>query len=153
MIDLATAHRQWDICPWCGRVGHSSYHGGVNLSGFDSCSAMRDGMLPEMVPKDLLEHGSYYHGTCRNGRVARWSYETRKFTHIRVKSGRAFPETIGYWTEAQPGEFRFDEFRPYGKLEIPPFEIPMGDVVVVAGAGRINILESPSVRGILEAED
>ena len=145
--DKATADKQWDICPWCGQAACK----GIDLVPRKIvCPAFRDGLLPPMIPKDLLEHGAYYHGACRNGRVARWSYETRKFTYIRVKFGRV---TIGYWVDAQLGEFRFDEFKPFGEVESPPFEIPMEDVVVVAGAGRMNILESSLVRGILEAED
>lgn len=121
-MNIDTANRQWDICPWCGKVGCASFHYPANLA---DCPAIENWKLPEMVPLDRLEHGAYYHGTCRNGRVARWNAETLTFIHIRVKFASVFPETIGYWVDAQPGEYRFDEFRPYGKMESPPFEIPL----------------------------
>ena len=80
-----------------------------------------------MVPFEKLEHGAYYHGDCRNASIARWNAEWGYFVYIRTKFASVFPEKIGYWVEAQPGEHRWDEFKPYGKLENPPFEIPLTD--------------------------
>ena len=80
-----------------------------------------------MVPKDKLEHGAYYHGDCRNASIARWNATDDRFIYIRQKFGDVFAEAIGYWVEAQPGEHRWDEFKPYVKMENPPFEIPLTD--------------------------
>jgi hypothetical protein len=78
-----------------------------------------------MVPLEELEHEAYYHGKCRNATVARWDAEKKRFTYMREKFGQVYPETIGYFVEAKPGEHRFDEFKPYGKMEVPPFEIKL----------------------------
>ena len=79
----------------------------------------------ELVPLEQLVHGFYYRGKCRNAQVARWNAETQKFVYMREKFGHVFPEDIGYWIEAKPGEHRFDEFKPYALMENPPFEIPL----------------------------
>lgn len=77
--------------------------------------------LGPVIPLAQLEHGAYYHGKCRNAHIARWNAETQKFVYMREKFRTVFPEEIGYWTEGH----QFDEFKPYGKLETPPFEIPI----------------------------
>ena len=78
-----------------------------------------------MVPLGDLEHGAYYFGTCRNAQVARWNAKTQRFMYVRVKFSEVFPEEIGYWMDAKPGETRLDQFKPYGKVENHPFEIPL----------------------------
>jgi hypothetical protein len=78
-----------------------------------------------MIPKEQLEHGAYYHGECRNASIARWNGEANIFIHWRTKFSDVYPETIGYWVDAQPGEHRWDEFKPFGKVDNPPFEIPL----------------------------
>ncbi|MGD0696891.1 MAG: hypothetical protein ABSA41_20835 [Terriglobia bacterium] len=113
-IDEATASRQWEICFRCGRK--------LTADGRCPCPAKN---AEDMVPLGLLEHGAYYFGTCRNARVARWNADTQRFVYVRVKLGEVFPEEIGYWVDAKSGEKRFDEFRPFGKLDSPPFEIQM----------------------------
>jgi hypothetical protein len=77
----------------------------------------------EMVPFDQLEHGAYYTGHCRNAAVARWDAEREQFVYLREKFDQRFLEEIRYWVEALPGQHKFDEFKPYFKLDNPPFEI------------------------------
>jgi hypothetical protein len=117
-MDVRTASSQWQVCAWCGREEAENY---------GNCLSLSHNEHPSMVPLNQLEHGAYYHGVCRNGRVARWNAEAQHFIHWRVKFASVFTETIGYWVEAQPGEHRWDEFKPYGKLEKPPFEIPLAE--------------------------
>jgi hypothetical protein len=147
-MDVATEHKQWEICASCGSqmVPHPRYadQGGggypwlVCPKDLDYYAApLVDGKLDpnrpkqqcfppkEMVPFEQLVHGAYYRGKCRNAHVARWNAEEQKFIHWREKFKFVFLEQLGYWIEAKPGEHRFDEFRPYALLENPPFEIPL----------------------------
>ena len=78
----------------------------------------------EMIPKDQLVHGAYYEGECRNASVARWNAETQLFVYLRETFSTYFHEDIGYWQDAKPGEHRFDEFRPYERVE-PATELPL----------------------------
>jgi len=126
-IDEETAARQWRLCPWCGGDGCGGA-GRLLLRVLPlgvSCPAFREGKAPPMVPRERLEHGAYYHGICRNATVARWDAERQEFVHWRTKFHDVFLETIGCWVDAQPGEQRFDEFRTFGRIEDPPFEIPL----------------------------
>ena len=117
------AERQWRLCPWCGREG---CEGAERLFLRTMlCPAFKGSQAPPMVPREQLEHGAYYHGICRNATVARWNAERQEFVHWRTKFHDVFPEAIGYWTEARPGEQRFDEFQPFGRMASPPFEIPL----------------------------
>jgi hypothetical protein len=139
VIDRDTAMKQWEICPRCGRkktpedmsfdplsrLSRQSLRTESLLTKLLSCPQCLPKDAEEMVPIGDLEHGAYYFGTCRNATVARWNSETQRFVYVRVKFDAVFPEEIGYWVDAQPREKRFDEFRPYGKMENPPFEIPM----------------------------
>jgi hypothetical protein len=127
-IDEETAARQWRLCPWCGRDGSIWHAGRLPLRVLPlgvPCIAFREGKAPPMVPRERLEHGAYYHGICRNATVARWDAGRQEFVHWRTKLHDVFLETIGYWVDAQPDEQRFDEFRPFGRMENPPFEIPL----------------------------
>ncbi len=139
-VDRDTADKQWEICPRCARKKTPAEMSSDPLSGAPRRFLRTDYLLtalsscPQcltrkdfetMVPMGELEHGAYYHGTCRNAQVARWNADTQRFVYVRVEFSEVFPEEIGYWVDAQPGERRFDEFRPYGKVENPPFEIPM----------------------------
>ena len=139
-VDMDTAMKQWEICPRCGgkktpeemsnRFGPPGAYrfAGTDflLTALGSCSQCLERKdFKAMVPRENLEHGAYYHGTCRNATVARWNAETQRFAYVRIKFDAVFPEEIGYWVDSQPGEHRFDEFRPFGKMENPPFEIPM----------------------------
>lgn len=78
-----------------------------------------------LVPFAELEDGAYYLGSCRNAALARWNAAKRHFVYMRQKFDYVYAEAIGYWIEAKPGEHRFDEFKPYCKMENPPFEIPV----------------------------
>ena len=148
-MDKATEHKQWEFCVRCGAqmIPHprlADQGGGGNPwlvcpkdEAFYAAPLLPGGRLdpdrPEMVcfppkefvPFEQLAHGSYYRGKCRNAQVARWNAETQKFVYMREKFGHVFPEDIGYWVEAKPGEHRFDEFRPYALMDTPPFEIPL----------------------------
>ena len=143
-MDKLTEHRQWEICPNCGEqmVPHPRYpeQGGggypwlvcpkdVDYCKFagkiDDVDRPRKQCLPPPLMAGPFVHGAYYRGKCRNAHIARWNQETQLFVYMREKFGHVFPEDIGYWVEAQPGEHRFDEFRPYARMENPPFEIPL----------------------------
>ena len=126
-VDESTAGGQWGICPWCGRDrcgGRNRLFLRVLPLGV-SCPAFQGGKAPPMIPKEKLEHGAYYHGICRNATVARWNAGRQEFTYWRTKLHDVFPEAIGYWEDAVPGEQRFDEFQPLGRMDNPPFEIPL----------------------------
>jgi hypothetical protein len=147
-MDAAIEKLQWQICLYCGsqtapdpRVIDNLVTQGMDRGQAEAFAIKHvylacpnrpehklEGAHPKgfrMVPPEELQHGGYYHGNCRNARVARWNAETKKFVYIREKFRAVFAEEIDYWIDAQPGEHRFDEFRPYGKLENPPFEIPL----------------------------
>ena len=79
----------------------------------------------EMIPFEELEHGAYYLGSCRNANLARWNAEKQWFVYWRQKFSEVYAEEICYWVEALPGQHKFDEYKPYCKLENPPFEIPL----------------------------
>jgi hypothetical protein len=102
-----------------------------------ACPAYTEREKLRMVPKDQLEHGAYYHGSCRNASIARWNAEAKLFVHWRTKFGIVFPETIGYWKGAKPEEQRFDEFKPFGKVTNPPFEIPLTEEEFEACGGYV----------------
>lgn len=147
-MDVATEALQWDICVFCGtkQVLDTSVVEKLVAQGktrqeaeeyvaaypktYQVCPnrSQHENAHPKgfpMVPEEQLEHGTYYHGKCRNAHIARWNAETKRFIYMREKFRYVFPEEIGYWAEAKPGEHRFDEFRPYGRLDAPPFEIPL----------------------------
>ncbi len=139
-VDKDTASRQFEICPRCGRkktpeemssdllrrLAVRFVSTDFFLTALRSCEqCLAQGEFEKMVPMSDLEHGAYYFGTCRNATVARWNGKIQKFVYVRVKFDDVFPEEIGYGVDAKPGEKRFDEFRPYGKMGNPPFEIPM----------------------------
>ena len=142
-MDAEVEKKQWDLCPFCGSEKvFGAYAKGVcermvargdtqeAAERYVNHSVYRECPTPEkhkegMVPFEELENGAYYLGSCRNAGIARWNAETKQFVYMREKFGDVYPEEIGYWVEAQPGEHRFDEFKPYCKSDSPPFEIPM----------------------------
>ena len=129
------AKQQWKICPWCGQkkvpnpeiikraesIGMTQDEAEKYVEGNAYFICENPVHEQEMLPMGVLEHGAYYHGDCRNATIARWNAETQRFVYIRTKFGNVFPEDIEYWVEGHP----LDEFKPYGKIENPPFEIPM----------------------------
>ena len=123
-MEIEVVESQWYTCKYCGaqkvRGDYAIGHPSVYLE-----CPNRELHTEEMVPFEQLEHGVYYYGSCRNATFARWNAETNQFVYMRRKFNNTFPEEIGYWIDAKPGEHRFDEFKPYGKLDAPPFEIPM----------------------------
>ena len=141
MVNPEKVKKQWDLCCFCGnqkiQLGQNEeIHKTLMAKGLTQEEAgiylrenhywvcpTPDKHAKEMVPFEDLEDGVYYYGRCRNATIARWDVKTGRFTYMREKFGRVFPENIGYWVEAQPGESRFDEFKPYGKVVNPPFEI------------------------------
>jgi hypothetical protein len=152
MMDAATEHKQWEFCVCCGtqmvpHPRHADQGGGgypwlvcpqdleyyntpYNQFATDDDAKARMALKQcappaTFLPLEQLVHGAYYRGKCRNAHVARWNAETQKFIYMREKFRRVFPEEIGYWIAAKPGEHRFDEFKPYALMEIPPFEIPL----------------------------
>lgn len=127
--------RQWKICPVCG--GEKTVEATVQRlmtagrTREQAVEFMGDGTAwlncpqehinPVKVPLRELEHGAYYHGHCRNATVARWDANKQQFVYWREKFRYCYTEAIGYWVEGH----HFDEFQPYGKVENPPFEIPL----------------------------
>lgn len=140
-MEKEVAEKQWLYCAFCGRpmvkdqkVVERLIAGGKTREEAEEytsslcylvCPVKHDNV--DMVPFEQLEHGAYYHGNCRNAHIARWNAEKQHFVHWRTKFDNVYTETIGYWIEAKPGEHRFDEFKPFGKLAEPPFEIPLED--------------------------
>lgn len=145
-MEAAEEKKQWGMCVFCGaQMGFGDrarglvekwvaegrttreeaeayvYHGNI----YKECPNAKEHGDKPMVPFGQLEHGAYYHGSCRNAHVARWNANQQLFVYMRQKFGHVYPEEIGYWVEAKPGEHRFDEFKPYGKLAVPVFEIPL----------------------------
>ena len=47
-----------------------------------------------MIPKNELQDGVRYLGTCRNADEAIWYADKQRFTYIREKFGSTFPEDI-----------------------------------------------------------
>lgn len=146
-MDATEANQQWKVCKFCGtKMVYGDYAKGVirrmvergdtqeeaeayvygrTNTVYLECPGEEGHQGVGMVPLEELEHGAYYHGACRNATFARWNAEKQYFVYMREKCGNVRPEEIGYWIEAKPGEHRFDEFRPYGRMEEPLFEIPM----------------------------
>ena len=84
-----------------------------------------------ILPKDLLVHGGYYKGRCRNASVARWNAKGQRFYHWREKFGRIYIETIKYPTdETEPWWDVFDVIEP---LRACRFEIPLDGEAVFTG--------------------
>lgn len=136
---------QWKICVLCGcqkikgdyakrvvekwvaegRMTLEQAEAYVDCPTYLECPRAEEHGAVGLLPFNQLEHGSYYHGNCRNATFARWNAEKKCFVYMREKFGEIYPEEIGYWIEAKPGEHRFDEFKPYGKMKEVLFEIPM----------------------------
>jgi hypothetical protein len=98
---------------------------GITTAGnSDPCDLCPDeiaGGHPQiLVLKMPFVDGAYYHGICRNARVARYVAATNHFIYMREKFGSVYPESIGH-AENDDG---FDLFQPYGTIENPPFDIP-----------------------------
>jgi uncharacterized protein (DUF433 family) len=84
-----------------------------------------------ILPKNLLVHGGYYKGRCRNATVARWNAEEKRFYHWREKFGRIYIQTIKYPTdETEPWWDVFDVVEPLSDCR---FEIPFDEEAVFAG--------------------
>lgn len=75
--------------------------------------------LPKVIPKKDLEHGAYYHGTCRNASEARWDANHNLFLHYRTKFNHIFLEEIRHPED----ENYYDVFYPLEKLDKPTKEI------------------------------
>ena len=125
-MEIEVVESQGHLCKYCGaqKVLGAAVEAVGHPSVYLECPN-RELHTEDMVPFEQLEHGVYYYGSCRNATFARWNAETKQFVYMREKFRSVFPEEIGYWVEAKPWEHRFDEFKPYGKLETPLFEIPM----------------------------
>jgi hypothetical protein len=129
LMDKETEAKQWSLCPFCGaqktlddtvvaKAGEEyarKHYYYVCLNA--ECAKLN--RHSECLRMPFID-GAYYHGICRNARVARYTAATNRFTYMREKFGRVFPEGIGH-AENDNG---FDLFKPYGILETPPFEIP-----------------------------
>ena len=74
------------------------------------------------LPVGALEHGAYYHGSCRNAYIARWNADSNEFIYMRQKFGHVYPEGIRCWAGSGGN---FDTFRAHGKMKISPIEIPL----------------------------
>ena len=133
-MDRETERKQWLLCHICGRdrvlkpgtIEKIMSHGSTREEAEEYVKGTntylwcpQEHVNPVMVPISALEHGAYYCGKCRNAQVARWDAVKQQFTYMREKFGHVYPEAIRYWVEGH----HFDEFRPYSKLDNPPFEI------------------------------
>lgn len=137
-MDRAIEDKQWELCGFCGaqkvpdeRSFDKLVKGGMSEANarqyviehnYCICPNAGDGKHSkhaECLRMPFVD-GTYYHGICRNARVARYVAATNRFVYMRLKFTSIFPESIGH-AENDDG---FDMFRPYGVLENPPFEIP-----------------------------
>jgi uncharacterized protein (DUF433 family) len=84
-----------------------------------------------ILPKDLLVHGHFYKGRCRNATIARWNSSEERFYHWREKFGRIYIRTIRYPTDEE--EPSLDVFDVVEELPNPKFEIPFDDEAVFTG--------------------
>lgn len=71
------------------------------------------------IPKAKLVDGAYYYGRCRNADVSRWCAARGKFTYMRTKFGKAFPEDINHYEDDND----FDLFVPVALVEPEDSEI------------------------------
>lgn len=55
---------------------------------------MAEAYAAGLLRKEVLQHGAYYRGRCRNANVARWHAGQQCFVHWRVKFGSRFLERI-----------------------------------------------------------
>lgn len=74
----------------------------------------------EPIPLDKLEHGAYYYGWGRNGRLARWDAHGEIFWSVRAKFRYTYTENVYYADRPVTGGFV-----PYCKTDTPVFEFPM----------------------------
>jgi hypothetical protein len=128
-VDKATEEKQWELCGFCGaqKVPDQRI---VAEAGEEYARQHQYYVCPNAGCSKLNKHseclrmpfvdGAYYHGICRNARVARYVAATNRFVYMRQKFGSVFPEGIGH-AENDNG---FDLFKPFGLLEAPPFDIP-----------------------------
>jgi hypothetical protein len=128
-VDKATEEKQWELCGFCGsqKVPDQRI---VADAGEEYARQHQYHVCPNAGCRTLNKHseclrmpfidGAYYHGLCRNARVARYIAATNRFVYMRQKFGAVFPEGIGH-AENDNG---FDLFKPFGLLETPPFDIP-----------------------------
>lgn len=65
------------------------------------------------IPKDKLEHGKFYKGSCRNARWAYWDKSKEEFFYIRSKFGSNFVESIN----PLENDNGFDLFIPHEEYE------------------------------------
>lgn len=128
-MDKETEAKQWALCPFCGAQKMLDPRI-VAEAGEDYVRQHHYSVCPNVACAKLNKHaeclrlpfvdGAYYHGICRNARVARYVAATNRFIYMRQKFTAIFPESIGH-AENDDG---FDIFKPFGILEAPPFEIP-----------------------------
>jgi hypothetical protein len=137
-VDKETEHKQWTLCPFCGgqktpdeSIIAKCVEGGMPVTDARAYAVQYHySACPNAGCAKLNKHaeclrmpfvdGAYYHGICRNARVARYVAATNRFVYMREKFGAVFPEGIGH-AENDNG---FDLFKPFGLLETPPFDIP-----------------------------
>lgn len=85
----------------------------IRLPADPSAEQMAAAYAAGMLQKEVLEHGAYYQGHCRNAQVARWHAGRQVFIHWRSKFGERFLEEIRHPED----ERRYDAFIPVAKVE------------------------------------
>lgn len=71
--DSRQERMQWHVCIFCGqaKVKNPGHY------GRDCPDPSKDSMA--VIPLEALEHGSYYYGWGRNGRLGRWEAKAKVF--------------------------------------------------------------------------
>lgn len=124
---------QWSICAFCGKTkildrvvvdrlmeaGQSETDAKAYARRCQYLVCFPEHLYSKMKPP--FQHGAYYHGHCRNARVARYNAETDRFIYMRTKFGSTFAEDICH----EGNDNGYDLFQPYGIMQNPPFEIPL----------------------------
>jgi hypothetical protein len=67
-----------------------------------------------MIPKNEMEDGVYYKGTCRNAKIAVWNDVDKLFYHLRWKFGYRM-DTIEHFEDVK--DKGMDGFIPLEKIE------------------------------------
>ena len=67
------------------------------------------------IPKTEMKDYRWYHGICRNTKLAMWNPEIGKFIHLRNKFNQWFKEEIEHFDDVK--EIRLDGFVPVKEVE------------------------------------
>jgi len=85
-----------------------------------------------LLRKEVLQHGAYYSGRCRNASIARWHAGAQRFVHWRTKFGERFLEKIRHPAD----EPEFDSFRVRKIVDTPGDDAIPDDLFEAGAWGR-----------------